>query len=147
MDLAPREFRPKIAEMITLFNLPAGQQPISSYSNGMKRKVSFASAIIHRPDFLILDEPFNGIDFITAREIIKILKTRMNTGTGMLITSHQFDIIAELATHFSILHGSHILLSKPKEQLFEEAANFYNNLPIDEAVKNYVEKVILDASA
>ena len=144
LGLAPIDFRPKIDEMIIQFNLPAGRQPISAYSNGMKSKVSFAAAIISSPEFLVLDEPFNGIDFITTREIIKILKNRVDTGTGVLITSHQFDIIAELATHFSILHNSNILLSMPKTQLFEEAGKLYGYLPMGEAVKNYVEKVILE---
>lgn len=109
----------------------------------MKSKVSFATALIGSPEFLVLDEPFNGIDFITTREIMKILKKRVDTGTGILITSHQFDIIAELATHFSILHDSKILLSIAKEQLFQEAGKFYGNLPIGEAVKSYVERAIL----
>src|SRR5690606_7782132 len=124
-------------------SLPADRKPISTYSNGMKSKVSFAAAMIHSPEFLVLDEPFNGIDFITTREIIKILKQRAEAGTGILITSHQFDIIGELATRFSILHDSRIILSMPREQLQEEAEKLFADLPVGEAVKTYVENTIL----
>lgn len=143
LGMEPKLYKARIDDMIALFNLPTDRQPISAYSNGMKSKVSFATAMIHSPKFLVLDEPFNGIDFITIREIIKILKQRAHSGAGILVTSHQFDIIAELATHFSILHDSRIVLSIPEEQLKDEAEKRFTNLPAGEAVKCYVENTIL----
>lgn len=143
LGMTPKIYKAKIDEIISIFNLPADKKPICAYSNGMKSKVSFAAAMIHSPDFLVLDEPFNGIDFITTREIIKILKQRVQAGAGILITSHQFDIIAELATHFSILHDGRIVLSMPEEQLKDEAEKRFTDLPAGEAVKCYVENTIL----
>src|SRR5690606_32374939 len=133
MGMEPKESKANTDKMIETFSLPTDRQPIRTYSNGMKSKGSFAAAVIHSPDFLVLDEPFNGIDFITSRGIIKILKKRMGSGTGLLITSHQFDIIAELAPHFSILHESQILISMPKSQLIEEAEKLFVNQPSGEA--------------
>src|SRR5690606_26695221 len=115
IGMKPETYKTSIEEILAQFNLPSDRQPISTYSNGMKSKVSFAAAMVHSPEFLVLDEPFNGIDFITSREIMKILKQRAGAGTGILITSHQFDLIAELATRFSILHDSRIILSMPRE--------------------------------
>lgn len=143
IGMEPKTYRSNIDEILSLFSLPAGRKPINTYSNGMKSKVSFGAAMIHAPEFLVLDEPFNGIDFITTRKLVKILKQRAQEGMGILITSHQFDIIAELATHFSVLHGSEIILSKPREQLHEEAEKLFADLPVGEAVKNYVENAIL----
>ena len=143
IGMKPETYKTSIEEILAQFNLPSDRQPISTYSNGMKSKVSFGAAMIHAPEFLVLDEPFNGIDFITTRELVKILKQRAQEGTGILITSHQFDIIAELATHFSVLHESEIILSMPREQLHEEAEKLFADLPVGEAVKNYVENAIL----
>lgn len=143
VGMVPKESKTNTDKVIETFSLPADRQPINTYSNGMKSKVSFAAAVIHSPDFLVLDEPFNGIDFITMREISKILKERMKAGVGILITSHQFDFIAELATHFSILHGSKILLSMPKAQLMEQAEKSFVGQPPGEAVRAYVENAIL----
>ena len=143
IGMETKESKANIDKVIETFSLPTARQPINTYSSGMKSKVSFAAAVIHSPDFLVLDEPFNGIDFITMREISKILKERMNAGVGILITSHQFDIIAELATHFSILHESKILLSMPKAQLMGQAEKSFVNQSPDEAVRSYVENAIL----
>ena len=74
IGMEPKESKANIDKVTEAFNLPADRQPISAYSNGMKGKVSVAAAIIHSPEFLILDEPFSGINFITTREIINILK-------------------------------------------------------------------------
>lgn len=143
IGMGPKTYQPKIDESLSLFSLPADRKPINTYSNGMKSKVSFAAAMIHSPEFLVLDEPFNGIDFITTREVVKILKQRAKEGTGIFVTSHQFDIILELATHFSILHGARIILSMPREQLQEEAEKLFADLSAGEAVKTYVENSIL----
>ena len=143
IGMEPQTSKRSIDKTIETFSLPTDRQPIDTYSSGMKSKVSFAAAVIHSPDFLVLDEPFNGIDFITMREITKILKERMDAGVGILITSHQFDIIAELATHFSILHECKILLSLPKAQLTEEAEKSFIDQSPREAVRSYVEHAIL----
>src|SRR5690554_1474496 len=54
MGLSPIDFRQKIDEIIRQFDLPTDRQPISSYSNGMKSKASFAAALIGSPEFLVL---------------------------------------------------------------------------------------------
>src|SRR5690606_5809549 len=82
IGMEPEIYRRNVEEMLSLFSLPADRKPINTYSNGMKSKVSFGAAMIHAPEFLVLDEPFNGIDFITTRKLVKILKQRAQEGMG-----------------------------------------------------------------
>jgi ABC-2 type transport system ATP-binding protein len=54
--------RRRVAELLTALELPDSLKPLSQYSTGMRKRVAFAAAVIHSPDVLFLDEPFEGID-------------------------------------------------------------------------------------
>ena len=69
---------------------------IEKYSAGMKKKISLAAAMIHDPDILILDEPFEGIDPVSVNKIKENLKLMVKNGKTILLTSHVLEIV-ELA--------------------------------------------------
>ena len=92
-------------------------EPIHTYSTGMKKKVSLATAIIHRPPILILDEPFEGIDPLAANDILTTLQLMASKGTAVLITSHILDTVQKLCNHIEILHGGKIVLSCPTAEI------------------------------
>jgi len=76
----------------------------------MKKKVSLAAAIIHNPALLILDEPFEGIDPVAARDIIDALVLMASKGTTVLITSHILDTVERVCSHLGIIHNGRMIL-------------------------------------
>ncbi len=66
----------------------AMNRPISSYSRGMRQRTKLAQAIAHNPDFLILDEPFNGLDPIGRHELTTVLLDWIGLGKSLLFASH-----------------------------------------------------------
>ena len=104
-DIPKQETRLKIEELIEFFDLrQMADRYIETYSKGMKQKVSLAAAIIHEPDLLILDEPFDGIDFASAEEIKNLLLQMNAKGITSVITSHILELVESLCdecAHYS----------------------------------------------
>jgi len=143
LDLKKDAYKLRIEEIITSFKIPNDKKPIKEYSKGTKQKVSFAGAILNTPSFLILDEPFDGIDFITTREIIKYLIKLKDAGMGIFITSHQLELIMEIASQFSILHNSRIIMSLSREKLLKVSKSKYPSIEGEVAIKKYIEDIII----
>ena len=101
----------RAAELLAFFDLPADPgRHIRTFSTGMKKKVSLAAAIIHNPALLILDEPFEGIDPVAARDIIDALVLMASKGTTVLITSHILDTVERVCSHLGIIHNGRMIL-------------------------------------
>ena len=82
---------------------------IVDYSMGMRKKVALASAIIHRPKVLFLDEPFNGIDPISVRAIRNVMRHLIERGATIFITSHVMEVIERLCTRVAIINQGRIV--------------------------------------
>lgn len=117
-NLPERVAAERTAELLEFLNLADVQHdPIRTFSTGMKKKVSVATAIIHRPPILILDEPFEGIDPLAADDILQTLQLMASRGTAILVTSHIFDTVQRLCTRVEILHNGRIVLSCPTSEI------------------------------
>jgi len=90
--LRKHEREARAAELLQLFGLTeAGKKPFKAYSKGMKRKLTIAAAIIHRPMILFLDEPTTGIDVASARQIRQLLVELNRRGTTIFLTTHYIE--------------------------------------------------------
>lgn len=97
--------RARSDELLELLGLSeSANKLIEKYSQGMKKKIQFAAAIIHNPDLLILDEPFEGIDPISAKLIRDNLTLMISKGKTILLTSHMLDIVEKLCTEVAIIN-------------------------------------------
>jgi len=102
--LSKQDYQTQIEELLDFMELPKdNEKHIEDYSKGMKAKVSLSAALIHQPKYLILDEPFDGMDFVSIQKICDLLRTMAGKGATILITSHQYDIIAEICDKFALL--------------------------------------------
>lgn len=93
---------PYILKMVGLEN--TGRKKARDFSLGMRQRLGIAVAMVGSPDFLVLDEPTNGLDpqgIVEIREII--LKLNHQNGITILISSHILDEMARLATHFGFI--------------------------------------------
>ena len=82
---------------------------IVEYSRGMKKKLALAAALIHRPRLLFLDEPFEGIDAISARSIREMLLRLVHSGMTIFLTSHVLETVEKLCSHVAIIHQGKLL--------------------------------------
>lgn len=86
-------------------------RPISSYSRGMRQRVKLAQAIAHEPEFLILDEPFNGLDPIGRHEMGALLKNWISQGKSLLLASHLLYEVESITDSFLLISGGRLLAS------------------------------------
>ncbi len=82
---------------------------IGGYSQGMKQRLSFAAAFIHKPIVLVIDEPMVGLDPRTARTIKDMLKERSDAGVTLFISTHNLNVAEELAHRIAIINRGKIL--------------------------------------
>src|SRR5665648_1032729 len=124
----------RIAEVLELVNLKDDlSKPVFAYSGGMKRRLSLAIALLHRPQILILDEPTVGIDPLLRLSIWAELYSLAGSGITILVTTHVMDE-AEKCTHLSMMREGCILATGSPDEIvrntnlknLEEAFLFYS---------------------
>ncbi len=82
------------------------KKAVADYSAGMTKKIGLACAVIHAPDLLVLDEPFEAIDPVSARSIADILSGFTRDGGTVILSSHVMDTVQRLCDHVAIIaHG------------------------------------------
>lgn len=99
---------PKLLKLVGLEN--TGPRKAKNFSLGMRQRLGIAIALAGDPDFLVLDEPVNGLDpqgIVETRELI--LKLNREYGITVLISSHILDELAKLATHFGFIDSGRIV--------------------------------------
>jgi ABC-2 type transport system ATP-binding protein len=86
-------------------------RPMGEYSLGMRQRTKIAQAIAHRPDLLILDEPYNGLDPVGRYQMTELLVNFSKQGNGLLFASHVLHEIEEITSSFLLIHGGRLLAS------------------------------------
>ena len=108
-----------ISELLKLVGLEnTGKKKAKDFSLGMRQRLGIAVALCGNPDFLILDEPINGLDpqgIIEIRELI--LRLNQERNITFLISSHILDELARLATHFGFIDKGSIVREMSAEEL------------------------------
>lgn len=87
------------------------KRPIATYSRGMRQRTKLAQAIAHEPEFLILDEPFSGLDPIGRAEMTQVLGDWISLGNSLIIASHVLHEIEALTNSFLLICGGRLLAS------------------------------------
>jgi ABC-2 type transport system ATP-binding protein len=95
----------------------AADQIVADYSHGMKKKLALAAAVIHRPEILFLDEPFEGVDAIAARTLKGMLKQFIEHGGTVFLTSHVLEVVERLCSHIAIIRHGRLVTQGSIEEL------------------------------
>jgi ABC-2 type transport system ATP-binding protein len=116
LGLPSYEGIPELLKLVGLEN--TGKKKAKHFSLGMKQRLGIAIALAGDPDFLVLDEPVNGLDpqgIVEIRELI--LKLNRERQITVLISSHILDELSKLATHYGIIDGGHMVKELSAEEL------------------------------
>ena len=83
----------------------------------MKKKLSLACALIHRPEILFLDEPFEGVDAVASRTLKDLLARLTARGLTVFLTSHVLEIVERLCTDIAIISEGRLAAAGPLDEL------------------------------
>ncbi|MCL5745939.1 MAG: ABC transporter ATP-binding protein, partial [Acidobacteria bacterium] len=110
--------RQRAGELLALFELDSQRgKLIAEYSKGMRKRVAMAAALIHRPDLLLLDEPFEGVDAVGARLMKELLQSLVRQGVTIFLTSHVLEVVERLCDRVAIIHQGKLVLEGAVEEL------------------------------
>jgi len=116
--LSRRVAAERARELLDLMGLSdAGETLVLEYSHGMRKKLALCAAMIHDPELLFLDEPFEGIDAIASRTIREVLERLLQRGATIFLTSHILEVVERLCSHVSIIDRGQLLWQGDLPQL------------------------------
>jgi ABC-2 type transport system ATP-binding protein len=91
------------------------------YSHGMRQRVVICSAMLHRPDALVIDEPMVGLDPQSARLVRDLFRKSARAGTAVLLSTHSLHLAEEVCDRIAIIHEGRLAALGSKEELVRQA--------------------------
>ncbi len=117
-DIPEKILNEKIERFLSLFSLAEDMHSsISSYSKGMIQKVLLASALLHNPDILLLDEPLSGLDVETSLIIRDLIRKLSQEGKIIFYCSHILEVVEKVCSRVIIIHKGKIVANDSVENL------------------------------
>ena len=111
---------------------------IVDYSVGMRKKIALAAALIHRPQVLFLDEPFEGIDPVSSRVIRDILQDATRHGTTIFFSSHIMEVVERLCTRVGIINQGMLVAEGTLQELRERAKGEGKDATLEDIFLNVI---------
>lgn len=120
--MGPEEKKKRIEEFVKALDLEGREgDMISSYSEGMKQKVVIISALMHRPELLLLDEPLSGLDPKSARILKDFLRELASHGVTVIMSTHVLEIAQAMCDRIAIMYGGRLLALGTMKELRRKA--------------------------
>jgi ABC-2 type transport system ATP-binding protein len=102
--------RKRSADLAQAFGLEESMgRLVTDYSAGMTKKIALAAAMIHSPRMLVLDEPFESVDPVSAATVTEILKNYAAAGGTVVLSSHSMDMVQRMCDHVAVVVNGQIL--------------------------------------
>lgn len=106
------------ADLVAAFGLEdATGRLVADYSAGMTKKIALAAAMIHSPRLLVLDEPFESVDPVSAANIVDILQRYVAAGGTVVLSSHGMDLIQRVCDHVAVIVGGKVLAAGTTDEV------------------------------
>lgn len=110
----------RIDEMIELFELGNWIYKLTEeFSRGMRQRIAIASALLHNPKVIVIDEPIVGLDPVSANIVKKILRQKANEGSAIFMSTHLLSIAEELCDRIAIIKDGNIIFESDSKMLKE----------------------------
>ena len=105
-------------ELLELFELlPWKDELTESYSHGMRQKLIISSALLHRPEVIVVDEPMVGLDPKSARLLKDLLREFANRGGTVLMSTHTLEIAEAMCDRIAIVHSGRVVAAGTMDEL------------------------------
>lgn len=117
---------------------------IADYSRGMRQRTRLAQAIAHRPQLLILDEPFNGLDPIARHQIAELLRSWIAEGHSLILASHVLHEIESITRSFLLICGGRLLASGSTDDIHELLVDVPSEMRIKTDTPHRLAAVLLE---
>ena len=90
---------------------------VLEYSTGMRKKIGLATALLHAPKLLVLDEPLEAVDPVSAATIKVILQRFVSAGGSVVFSSHVMPVVEQLCDHVAVVAGGRVVASGPLDEV------------------------------
>lgn len=108
--IARDEVARRTADLLRIMDLlEAAGTPVVDYSAGMTKKIALACALVHAPRVLVLDEPFESVDPVSAANIEDILRDYTRGGGTVIVSSHSMDLVQRMCDHVAVIGAGRLL--------------------------------------
>ena len=110
--LSARDARQQVRHWFTRLDIQGWvDKKVEELSKGMQQKVQFACTVLHRPDLIILDEPFSGFDPVNAEVLKQEILNLQRDGATLLFSTHRMETVEEMCQDIALIHQSKVVLS------------------------------------
>jgi len=114
----------RLDELLELFELtPWKDELTESYSHGMRQKLLISSALVHRPEVVVVDEPMIGLDPKSARTLKDLLRAFVQRGGTVLMSTHTLEVAEAMCDRIAIVHHGRLAASGTMDDLRRETAS------------------------
>lgn len=112
------EARRRAKELLEVLDLTeAASRLVIDYSAGMRKKIALGSAVLHRPNVLFLDEPFESVDPLSVRVLRSLLEQLVAGGSTVVFSSHVMEVVERLCDHVAVIHAGQVVAHGPTAEL------------------------------
>ncbi|MFK3735523.1 ABC transporter ATP-binding protein [Streptomyces sp. NPDC088090] len=113
----------RATQLLDVLDLAGAQHKlVVDYSTGMRKKIGLAAALLHNPDVLFLDEPFEGVDPVSAQTIRGVLERYTSSGATVVFSSHVMELVESLCDWVAVMAGGRIRAQGPLAEVKGSAA-------------------------
>jgi len=110
--LSSRDARQQVRHWFTRLDIQAwAEKKVEELSKGMQQKVQFACTVLHRPDLIILDEPFSGFDPVNAEVLKQEILNLQREGATLLFSTHRMETVEEMCQDVALINRAKVVLS------------------------------------
>jgi ABC-2 type transport system ATP-binding protein len=108
----------RTADLLALMDLgEAAGTAVVDYSAGMTKKVALACALVHSPRLLVLDEPFESVDPVSAANIEDVLRSYTGSGGTVIVSSHSMDLVQRMCDHVAVIAAGRVLAAGTTDEV------------------------------
>ncbi len=118
LKVPPKRIKEKTQALLEEFGISnLARQGTDTLSGGEKRRLELARMMTLDPKFILLDEPFSGIDPMTVKDIQKLSISLRNRGMGLIVTDHNIEDIRKIVDRIYVIHKGEVLSQGPPEEV------------------------------